>query len=384
MDEKKFMRIMKRLRMSNTTVFTLLIIFLIIPFVTGPEGQEFYQNQDQKNLFCTIFSITLGNTVMFGNNEDYRHSPASSFISFVPPQVVPNTINLPIPNETVEVFGQVLVGSVVNGLYQVMGGMNDQGLCYDANSIPREYLNEQNGDLWVPLDGCWDLLWVCRTVDDVIEWYQSHSFPSTINWNCQLHYADATGNAIIITASNGEVQFVGKGNDSYLVSTNFNRADVSSHYFDYPCWRYNTAVEMLGDITSEENLTVEACSSILNEVHFEQSLFNDIKTLYSTVYDCVNTKIYLYYLYDFENPIIFNLEDEYSKIDLSSTNYSLQYKLVDNTYFIKDFFPSRDYSEVPYIRKDIVLIILIIFTSVLFIFFWFWRKKKKKGHFNNH
>jgi hypothetical protein len=140
MDENKLMR-------RITTVFTLLIILLLIPFVTGREGQGFYQNQDQDSLFCTIFSIALGNTVMFGSNEDYRHSPSSSFISFVPPQLVPNTINLPIPNETVEVFGQVLVGSVVNGLYQVMGGMNDQGLCYDANSIPREYLNEQEGEL---------------------------------------------------------------------------------------------------------------------------------------------------------------------------------------------------------------------------------------------
>ena len=377
MNDNELKRIMKHLRITNTTV-SLLFILLLIPFPTGCDSQELHHNQDQDSLFCTIFSIALENTVMFGSNEDYRHSPSSSFISFVPPQLVPNTINLPIPNETVEVFGQVLVGSVVNGLYQVMGGMNDQGLCYDANSIPREYLNEQEGELWIPLDGCWDLLWICSTVDEVIEWYQTHRLPSTINWNCQLHYADATGNAVIITASNGEVQFVGKGNDSYLVSTNFNRVDVSSHYFDYPCWRYNTAVEMLGDITSEENLTIEACSSILNEVHFEQSLFNDIKTLYSTVYDCVNTKMHLYYLYDFENTVTFDLEDEYSKIDLSSTNYSLQYKLVDNTYFIKNFFPSRGYSEVPYIGKDIALIIIIIFTGTFMILFSFWRKKKKK------
>ncbi|MHA2247806.1 MAG: carcinine hydrolase/isopenicillin-N N-acyltransferase family protein [Candidatus Hodarchaeales archaeon] len=374
---------MKRLKIKNTSISALLIIFLLILFTTGRDVEELYQNQDQDSLFCTIFSIALGNTVIFGSNEDYRHSPSSSFISFVPPQVVPNTINLPIPNETIEVFGQVLVGSVVNGLFQVMGGMNDQGLCYDTNSIPREYLNEQDGEPWIPLDGCWDLLWICSSVDEVIEWYRSHSLPSTINWNCQLHYADATGDAVIITASNGEVQFVGKGNDSYLVSTNFNRADVSSHYFNYPCWRYNTAVEMLGDITSEENLTIEACSGILDEVHFEQSLFSDIKTLYSTVFDCVNTKIHLYYLYDFDNDVTFDLEEEYSKVDLTSTNYTLQYKLVDNTYIIKNYFPSRAYSEILYIGKNITLII-IIFASSFFIFFSFWRRKKKKNQSNNH
>ncbi len=374
---------MKRLRRNNASIFIFLIIIILILFTTGRDIQELYQNQDQESLFCTIFSIALGNTVMFGSNEDYRHSPSTSFISFVPPQVVPNTINLPIPNETVEVFGQVLVGSVVNGLFYVMGGMNDQGLCYDANSIPREYLNEQDGDLWSPLSGCWDLLWVCSNVSEVIEWYQSHSLPSTINWNCQFHYADATGDAVIITASNDEVQFVGKGNDSYLVSTNFNRADVSSHYFDYPCWRYNTAVEMLGDITSEENLTVTTCSGILDEVHLEQSLFSDIKTLYSTVYDCVNTKIHLYYLYDFNNDVTFDLEEEYSKIDLNSTNYSLQYKLVDKTYIIQNFFPSRSSGELPYV-EDIIILVLIISASSLVILFNFWRRRKKKSKSDSH
>ena len=61
---------------------------------------------------CTIFSVSFGNTVLFGNNED--SSNPSSYIRFTPS----STGN----------YGGVYVGTT-----RIFpdGGMNEKGLCYD-------------------------------------------------------------------------------------------------------------------------------------------------------------------------------------------------------------------------------------------------------------
>ncbi len=282
---------------------------------------------------CTIFSISIGDKVLFGNNEDYRFNPETSFISFIPPQEIDNFRDLPDLNDTLNIYGTVVVGSIVTQNNQEFfcpqGGMNDQGLCYDANSIPGEILNYEVRD-WSPSSSHWDILWHCQTVEDVINWYENHHITYS-PWDGQWNYVDASGAAVVVTATNGEVTYINKENDSYLVSTNFNRADPSSHYYDYPCWRYDTAVSVLEEIQNEDDLTVEVCEGILDSTHFELNLFNDVQTLYSNIYDPVNLDIYLYHLYDFQNPLTFNLVEEYSDVNTSNCNYSLYPQLYDRT-----------------------------------------------------
>ena len=363
-----------------TASIVLALVFwpLLASHNREPVAIELDDNSITVGQSCTIFTATMGDTVLFGNNEDYRLPPDSSFISFVPPQEITKTIDLPILNTTISVYGQVLVGSIIDGLFYVQGGMNDQGLCYDANSIPPEDLDQQEGGLWRPLSGCWDLLWICSTVDEVVDWYQSYRLPAEMSWTGQFHYADATGDAVIVTATGGEITFVEKGDENYLVSTNFNRANVSSHYFDYPCWRYDTACDMLDEIDSEEDLTVDACSDVLDVVHFETDLFNDIQTLYSTIYDLVNTKVHLYFLHDFENVVTFDLEEEYAKVDPNSTNYSLQYLLADESYLMKDFFPESSDTGMDYLGYGLGFGIPAGII-VVFVVIWYKRWTRNKS-----
>jgi hypothetical protein len=140
----------------------------------------------------------------------------------------------------------------------------------------------------------------------VIKWYEDHHITYS-PWDGQWNYVDESGAAVVVTATDGEVVFVHNENDSYLVSTNFNRADPSSHYFSYPCWRYDTAVDVLEEIQNEDELTVEVCRDILDSTHFEKNAINNIETLYSNIFDPVQLDIYLYYLHDFQDTRKFNL-----------------------------------------------------------------------------
>ena len=241
--------------------------------------------------------------------------------------------------------------------------MNDQGLCYDANSIPVQTL-DNTGD-WHVLDAHWDILWHCRTVDDAINWYQNHPVDYT-NWNGQWNYVDASGAGVVVTATDGEIVFVSKEDESYLVSTNFNLAEPSSHFFDYPCKRYDTATTMLNEIEDGE-LTVDLCCDVLDATHFEETLFSDIKTLYSTIYNPIEKKIYLYYLYDFENVVTFDLEEEFSKVDTSNPSYTIKNSIADATYLMYELFDTR---KVDSSNKTIVYISLGISIFVLIVGFY--------------
>ncbi len=363
---------------SKTVGISLLFVTLLS--VIAPFSYRTFVNVQvgpgTHSYYCTIFSIAKGEKVLFGNNEDYRFAPETSFISFVPRQEIPNFRNLPGFNDTIAIYGLMVVGSIVSqnnqNFYCPQGGMNDQGLCFDANSIPDQILDTSDSD-WNPMNAHWDVLWHCRTVEDVIKWYENHTV-SYSPWNGQWNYVDATGEGVVVTAADGEIKFIGKEDESYLVSTNFNRADPSSHYFDYPCWRYDTAVSMLEEIGSEDELTVDACQDILDATHFEKGIFNDIQTLYSTIYDPVNLNIYLNYLHNFDETVILNLEDECAKIDTLSANHSFYSQIQDRTFIMKDFFNETN-SESSVLTYAFVGLGLGVPILVLLVLFFYRRRR---------
>ncbi|MFX0151205.1 MAG: hypothetical protein ACFFAJ_10520 [Candidatus Hodarchaeota archaeon] len=362
--------------------FILVIIIwlsLILPIPTTHTKVDNLKTNNHSN-FCTIFSVSLGKKVFFGNNEDYRFKPETSFISFIPPQEIPNFRNLPSFNDTLTIYGNVVVGSILHQndqtFFSPQGGMNDQGLCFDANSIPKQTLNSNNGD-WNPMDAHSDILWYCKTVEDVIAWYETHPVKYS-PWNGQWNYVDASGAGVVVTATDGELVFIEK-NTSYLISTNFNLADPSSHYFDYPCWRFDKATDLLAEIGNEADLTVQACRDVLDATHFEPNLFDDLHTMYSTIYDPIQKKIYLYFLYNFEEVVVFDIEEEYNKVNEIDNNHSFHSSLNDKSYLMKNFFNKTKLNVLTLNNQSLIIIIgtpsILIFVVVMYR-----KKKKKKNH----
>ncbi len=302
---------MKRNRNLKTTVFSILSILLItctfISFLSYSVAIN-YDVSDVNNQItssCTIFTAAIGETVLFGNNEDYKLNNAYRW--YVPAQNVSTTYF-----GDKEIYGAVFFGFDNNDYPDVdtweMGGMNEFGLCFDANGLPDVELNLNPLSLYPYTSHAFaQVLWDCRDVEEVIAWFQNHKWKGYLG--AQFHYADSTGDAVVVGLNSTGQWIFTKIDSTYLVSTNFNVADTS--HGSYPCSRYDTATQMLGEISAEENLNVSACAEILYSVHQEGTH----ATKYSNICDPVNLEFYFNSGEEFSTSTKFNLTEELSETE---------------------------------------------------------------------
>lgn len=219
---------------------------------------------------CTIFSASLGDKVLFGNNEDYYK---------------PRTYLWTDP-ATDDNYGCIYLGFKD---YSHQGGINEKGLCFDANALPRSKINPhpelmpppsymppyENYAIWAPVL----ILRKAATVDEAIEiatkYQRKNWYPKSGFIRYQLNFADASGDAVVISVDeNGELAFTRKNEgESYLISTNFNKANAANA-LEYPCPRYNKTKEMLASIHNENDLSIDLFKSILESVH-QKGIFNN-------------------------------------------------------------------------------------------------------------
>ena len=239
---------------------------------------------------CTVFTVSKGDRVFFGGNDDYNNP--DSFYWVEPPGE--------------QGYGVVWIGTPGN----VQQGVNEMGLAYDANGLPEVSVASHperipwTGGITSPQ---MHILHECATVEEVIEWVQTHQWHPVMN--DQKQFADASGDAVIISPGpDGELVFTRKPpGDSYLVSSNFNVADPG-HGYGYPCARYDTAQAVLGQLLEgDRELTARDAASVLDAVHQEGG---SSWTIASLVADLPNGLIYLYYFYQFDEPLVLNVAEE--------------------------------------------------------------------------
>ncbi|MCK5045846.1 MAG: hypothetical protein KAS22_04655 [Candidatus Heimdallarchaeota archaeon] len=252
---------------------------------------------------CTIFTATIGEKVYFGNNEDYLYD--ETYVWLIPSQ------ERYTQGEYKQINGAIFFGfdntgdNYVDGFPQ--GGMNDKGLCFDGNGLPPTPINYTPGYTYPYAHPFYEILWDYSTVNETIDWFSTHYFG--VNMECQLHFADATGDAVVVSVdADGNFTFTRINDSSHLVSTNFNLANIENGW--YPCQRYNTASSMLGDIITEESLTIEACRDVLDAVHNE----GEYRTRYSNVFDLVNQDIYIYHDRNYDRVTKLSLAEELARI----------------------------------------------------------------------
>jgi hypothetical protein len=255
---------------------------------------------------CTIFSVAVGDKVLFGNNEDYYK---------------PKTFLWTDPG-TADTYGAIYLGYKD---YSHQGGINEMGLCFDANALPGVPINLHT-ELAEPLfyNPPYDqyMMWIpvmilrkATSVEEAIEiakgYQRKNWYPEKGSIKYQLNFADANGDAVVISVDEkGELVFTRKQpGDHYLISTNFNRANPSNA-LEYPCRRYSKAEEMLKKIKVESELSVDYVKSILDEVH-QEKIFST--TLYSNIFDLKNGIIYLYHRHQFNEVVELNVDEELAK-----------------------------------------------------------------------
>ena len=291
----------------------LLLVFLSTGIIivsnvhpTNPETDE-----NLKSMNCTVFTVSDENDVFFGNNEDEGGNRKYTEIWFSPA----------IDEGT---YGCAFLGfnwnepgaDDIDGL--AIGGINSEGLCFDANGIlPASFVNYSPslGPVMSYIS-CWEItLRECSSVSEVIEWCQTHNMGGW--WGNQLHWADKTGDAVIVspTPDNG-LAFTRKTGD-YLVSTNFNPVDHSQGW--YPCERYEFVTTRLGELTSEGDIRRQDLIPILDAVSLPETQ-EYIGTVYSNIFDLQSQTIYLYIQRDYDNEVVLDLDIELAK---GSHTYSI-------------------------------------------------------------
>ena len=255
---------------------------------------------------CTIFSASVGENVLFGNNEDYY---------------VPKTYLWTEPG-TEENYGCLYLGFKD---YAHQGGINEKGLCFDANALPKSRINPhpelfspprynppyEEHMIWAPVL----ILRKASTVEEAIgiaqQYQRGNWYPDAGAVAYQLNFADATGDAVVISVDEtGELAFSRKEpGEVYLISTNYNKANPKNA-LEYPCQRYQIAEEMLKDLSEEKELSIDLFKSILDSVH-QEGIFST--TLYSNIFDLKNRLIYLYHWHQFDERVVLSVDEELAK-----------------------------------------------------------------------
>ena len=239
---------------------------------------------------CTIFTVSKGEQVYFCGNDDY---------------ILPDSYYWVDAGDD-QKHGAIWIGKPGN----VQQGVNERGLAYDANGLPRTDVNPHPDRL--PVSGGYTsypihILQECATVEEVIAWVNTHQWHSFMR--DQVHFADATGDAVVISAgADGEVSFTRKPpGDGFLVSTNFNVANPVTG-IGYPCWRYDRAQELLGRLQSQEgHLTVQDAAGVLDAARVAESRG---WTIGSMVADLRTGVVYLYLFHQYDRPVMLNVKEE--------------------------------------------------------------------------
>ncbi len=236
---------------------------------------------------CTVVTIAKDNVVLAGNNEDYTEPRTK--IWFVP--------------ASKEAHGRVYVGfdhALMHSRFQ--GGMNDQGLFMDMNAVNPTGWRSSPGKPSFHGDIVEQILSRYSTVDEVVEFFQKHDVPD-LN-TIRIPAADAEGNSVIIEWGKGQLQFLFK-EGCYQISTNFVQSNFDNPE-EYPCQRYKIADRIL---RNAKTASVDVIRSVLSATHFEYSA----QTLYSNICDLKKNRIHLYFFHNFEEEVVFDLENELRK-----------------------------------------------------------------------
>lgn len=228
---------------------------------------------------CTVFFASNGCIVLGGNNED--GSNPNTKVWFLPPEDGK--------------YGRVYFGY---DNFVPQGGMNDQGLFFDFTATPPLEVVQSKGKEIYKGNLMDKIMEECATVEEALKVFDKYNLQSMRR--SQTFIGDRKGNSAII-----EGDEILRKTGKYQALTNFYQSKVKSG--EYPCERYNIALEMLEK--NKNKISVDLFRRILAAVHQE----GEWKTLYSNIYDLKQGIIYLYHFHNFEEMVKIDLEEELNK-----------------------------------------------------------------------
>ena len=316
---------------------TLILLFLNVANITTstqyipPDNISFTDSLVEERS-CSVLTCAIGDDVLFGNNQDgLRGTP---YIAFG------NTVDWNIGG--LWVFDE----SICYSGYMTSEGkptsteasMNQDGLCVAVNGLPPIPMNiDPAKENYTAGTGAGGPIYDCGSVEEVISFYNQYNYMPDGNnpvWGVQVHYADASGNAVVVGGDeNGNVTFTHKNESAFIVSTNHNLAVPDNYYPGHYLEsheRFDTATQMLEDIVAYDNLTVEAIRDILDAIHSEDPYEPLMETSHSFIFNPKTLDIYVYYRHDYTKVFTFNLLDELATLGVDETRIYNLTELYEN------------------------------------------------------
>ena len=224
---------------------------------------------------CTGLVTQDGERVLVGNNEDW-FNPRTK-IWFIQP--------------VGDRYGSVFFGF---DDYWPQGGMNQQGLFFDAFALKPEEVGNPEAKPRFKGNLIKEMMATCATVKEALALIDQYSLHFMSRF--QLFIADASGDAAIIEGN----AVIRKQGDDQLV-TNFRLSETDPDKIS--CWRYLTARKLLAECQKEG---LPCIRDILAATQQE----GDFPTLYSNIYDLKAGRIHVYHFHNFQEEVVIDLERE--------------------------------------------------------------------------
>jgi len=253
------------------------IIYLVVSLIV------FLSILNTETKSCTIVVKANNEIILVGNNEDYVDPRTKIYFFEASP----------------ESFGRVYWG-FDRFLYPYQGGMNDQGLFVDINSIGSSGWKADPAKPNLQKDPIEQILESCGNVDEVVDLFQKYNID--LGW-AKFVCADAMGKSAIFEFLDGELNVMHRKGD-YQISTNY----LSPKEHTEP--RYQISEKIL---QSQNQPTIGLIRKTLAATAYDVGSIG--QTLYSTICDLKNKKLYLYNFHYFEEVVEFDLTDELQKGD---------------------------------------------------------------------
>ncbi len=263
------------------------IIIVISVLVAFTAGLVLSVSNDFYGPFCTIVTWSDGRHALFANNEDNSDARGGR-IWFKPAENGKH--------------GYALFGYRVMSIGDIcIGGINDQGLVFDMNAVPKVKLRQGTGNQMVPGSFFYEILEKGSTVKDVEELAKGKDLPLLTTQ--QAHFADRNGDGVVLgIGPNGDLSVTRKSGD-YLISVNWNLAFGENAPGRDKDWRYDKAVET---IKASGEISTSSAAGVLTAVR-------QPSTVYSYIVDIQTSKADFYKSGDFSKKVTLDMKTEILK-----------------------------------------------------------------------
>ena len=234
------------------------------------------------------------------------------------------------------------------------GAVNEAGLAFDAFTMPqRENLKIYNSQKpWFSYQMLATIMQQCRNVDEVYAFLSRYSLAvlngSPLFNGGMLWFIDKSGKYLSV-----EADTMIMGNESKYVLANFSVSGTP----DFSTIKMERYCKGVAFLKNKLDTSLAFCTALSDTMHVSRKKLGD-GTLYTSIYDLEQGKIYLYFFHDYKHLLSFDLKSELAKGDHS---YALPSLFPVNAAYVR-------FSNFKTPQNNTIMFGFLVFSMLVFLF----------------